>query len=92
MRILFLGDVVGVSGCSKIMNNLLDQIEKNKIDSNKLSSVDNVEQSDYFPENSATISDQVDQTIVDQSNSQNNSENSDASYAATILNCLLLPI
>ena len=32
MRILFLGDVVGVSGCSKIMNNLLDQIEKNKID------------------------------------------------------------
>ena len=32
MRILFLGDVVGVSGCSKIMNNLLDQIELNKID------------------------------------------------------------
>ena len=32
MRILFLGDVVGVSGCSKIMNNLLDQIDKNKID------------------------------------------------------------
>ena len=32
MRILFLGDVVGVSGCSKIMNNLLDQIKKNKID------------------------------------------------------------
>ena len=32
MRILFLGDVVGVSGCSKIMNNLLDQIEINKID------------------------------------------------------------
>ena len=23
MRILFLGDVVGISGCSKIMNNLL---------------------------------------------------------------------
>ena len=22
MRILFLGDVVGISGCSKIMNNL----------------------------------------------------------------------
>tara|TARA_B100001063_G_scaffold239860_1_gene264020 strand:- start:60 stop:863 length:804 start_codon:yes stop_codon:yes gene_type:complete len=32
MRILFLGDVVGVSGCSKIMNNLIDQIKKNKID------------------------------------------------------------
>ena len=32
MRILFLGDVVGISGCSKIMNNLLDQIEINKID------------------------------------------------------------
>jgi calcineurin-like phosphoesterase len=28
MRILFLGDVVGISGCSKIMNNLLDQIKK----------------------------------------------------------------
>jgi len=27
MRILFLGDIVGVSGCSKIMNNLLDQIK-----------------------------------------------------------------
>ena len=32
MRILFLGDVVGISGCSKIESNLLDQIEKNKID------------------------------------------------------------
>ena len=32
MRILFLGDVVGVSGCSKIMNNLLNQIKLNKID------------------------------------------------------------
>ncbi len=32
MRILFLGDVVGISGCSKIMNNLLDQIKKNEID------------------------------------------------------------
>ena len=32
MRILFLGDVVGISGCSKIMSNLLDQIETNKID------------------------------------------------------------
>jgi len=31
MRILFLGDVVGTSGCSKLMNNLLDQIKKNKI-------------------------------------------------------------
>ena len=32
MRILFLGDVVGISGCSKILNNLLDQIKLNKID------------------------------------------------------------
>ena len=32
MKILFLGDVVGISGCSKITNNLLDQIKKNKID------------------------------------------------------------
>ena len=32
MKILFLGDVVGISGCSKIMNNLLDQIKINKID------------------------------------------------------------
>ncbi len=32
MRILFLGDVVGISGCSKIMNNLIDQININKID------------------------------------------------------------
>ena len=32
MKILFLGDVVGISGCSKIMTNLLDQIKINKID------------------------------------------------------------
>ena len=32
MRILFLGDVVGVSGCSKIISNLLNQIKKNNID------------------------------------------------------------
>ena len=32
MRILFLGDVVGISGCSKIMSNLLDQIKINTID------------------------------------------------------------
>ena len=32
MRILFLGDVVGNSGCSKIMNNLLSQIKSKKID------------------------------------------------------------
>ena len=32
MRILFLGDVVGVSGCSKVMNNLKSEIEKKKID------------------------------------------------------------
>ncbi len=31
MRILFLGDVVGISGCSKIMNNLLDLIKLHKI-------------------------------------------------------------
>ena len=32
MKILFLGDVVGISGCSKIMNNLKSEIEKRKID------------------------------------------------------------
>ena len=32
MRILFLGDVVGNSGCLKIVNNLSDQIKKKKID------------------------------------------------------------
>ena len=32
MRILFLGDVVGISGCSKIKKNLLDQINIRKID------------------------------------------------------------
>jgi 2',3'-cyclic-nucleotide 2'-phosphodiesterase len=31
MRILFLGDVVGISGCSKILNNLKSEIKKNKI-------------------------------------------------------------
>ena len=30
MRILFLGDVVGISGCSKLMNNLLNEIESKK--------------------------------------------------------------
>ena len=32
MKILFLGDVVGISGCSKIMNNLRSEIKKKKID------------------------------------------------------------
>ena len=32
MRILFLGDVVGNAGCSKIINNLSDEIKKNKVD------------------------------------------------------------
>ena len=32
MRILFLGDVVGVSGCSKLINSLLDEIRLKKID------------------------------------------------------------
>ena len=32
MRILFLGDVVGISGCSKLMNNLMDEIKLKKID------------------------------------------------------------
>jgi len=32
MRILFLGDVVGASGCKKIVINLSDQIKKKKID------------------------------------------------------------
>ena len=31
MRILFLGDVVGISGCSKIMNNLKAEIKKRNI-------------------------------------------------------------
>ena len=53
-------------------------IEKNKIDSNKLSSVDKFEQSDYFLENNATTSDKVDKSIINQSNSQNNTETYDA--------------
>jgi len=32
MRILFLGDVVGDTGCSKIILNLIDQIKKKEID------------------------------------------------------------
>ena len=32
MRILFLGDVVGVSGCSKVLNNLKAEIENKNID------------------------------------------------------------
>ena len=32
MRVLFLGDIVGVSGCSKLIDNLSDQIKKNRID------------------------------------------------------------
>ena len=32
MRIMFLGDVVGTSGCLKLMNNLLEQKKKNNID------------------------------------------------------------
>jgi len=32
MRILFLGDVVGISGCSKLTHNLLNEISENKID------------------------------------------------------------
>ena len=32
MKILFLGDVVGVSGSSKIINNLRSEVEKRKID------------------------------------------------------------
>jgi len=32
MRILFLGDVVGISGCSKLMSNLLSEIRLKKID------------------------------------------------------------
>jgi 2',3'-cyclic-nucleotide 2'-phosphodiesterase len=31
MRILFLGDVVGISGCSKILNNLKSEIKKHSI-------------------------------------------------------------
>ena len=32
MKILFLGDVVGISGCSKLMKNLLNEIKLKKID------------------------------------------------------------
>ena len=32
MRILFLGDIVGISGCSKLLNNLKKEIKRNKID------------------------------------------------------------
>tara|TARA_B100001173_G_scaffold143845_1_gene124894 strand:- start:207 stop:1010 length:804 start_codon:yes stop_codon:yes gene_type:complete len=32
MRILFLGDVVGISGCSKLQSNLLNEIKSKKID------------------------------------------------------------
>ena len=32
MRILFLGDVVGISGCSKLTSNLLNEIKLNNID------------------------------------------------------------
>ena len=32
MKILFLGDVVGISGCSKLMNSLLDEIKSKQID------------------------------------------------------------
>ena len=31
MRILFLGDVVGIAGCSKLMNNLLNEIKSKKL-------------------------------------------------------------
>ena len=31
MKILFLGDVVGISGCSKILNNLKSEIKKKKL-------------------------------------------------------------
>ena len=32
MKILFLGDVMGVSGCLKLTNNLLNEIKSHKID------------------------------------------------------------
>ena len=32
MRILFLGDVVGISGCSKVTKNLSEQVKQNRID------------------------------------------------------------
>ncbi len=32
MKILFLGDVVGIAGCSKLMKNLLNEIKSKKID------------------------------------------------------------
>ena len=32
MKILFLGDVVGIAGCSKLTNNLLSEIKSKNID------------------------------------------------------------
>ena len=32
MRMLFLGDVVGISGCSKLMSILMHEIRSKKID------------------------------------------------------------
>ena len=32
MKILFLGDVVGIAGCSKLMNNLKKEIESKNIE------------------------------------------------------------
>ena len=32
MKILFLGDVVGISGCSKLLTNLKNEIDSKKID------------------------------------------------------------
>ena len=32
MRILFLGDIVGVAGCSKLLSSLKNEIESKKID------------------------------------------------------------
>ena len=30
MKILFLGDVVGISGCKKVMSNLKSEVKKKK--------------------------------------------------------------
>ena len=43
MRILFLGDVVGIAGCSILQNNLLSLINSKKIESQKIGLTNNEE-------------------------------------------------
>ena len=57
MKILFLGDVVGVSGCSMILNNLLSQIENKNID------FENIEQTPEMADGTA-IDEEIDIIFV----------------------------